>query len=109
MKSSFWRRFRRNKGAVFGLVVLALVALVTALGPLVAQYDPWDMAGMPFAAPLAEPGMPLGTDTAVAAAVARSAAGALDGALLAPALAYGASGEHEGFPGTVILVRSRGE
>ncbi len=63
MKSSFWRRFRRNKGAVFGLVVLALVALVTALGPLVAQHDPWDMAGMPFAAPLAEPGMPLGTDT----------------------------------------------
>lgn len=63
MKSSFWRRFRRNKGAVFGLVVLALVALVTALGPLVAQYEPWDMAGMPFAAPLAEPGMPLGTDT----------------------------------------------
>jgi len=63
MKSSFWRRFRRNKGAVFGLVVLALVALVTALGPLVAQHEPWDMAGMPFAAPLAEPGMPLGTDT----------------------------------------------
>jgi creatinine amidohydrolase len=47
--------------------------------------------------------LPLGTDTAVAAAVAATAVGALDGALLAPALAYGASGEHEDFPGTVSL------
>ncbi|WRL63526.1 creatininase family protein [Blastococcus brunescens] len=43
--------------------------------------------------------LPLGTDTAVACAVVDAAAGALDGALVAPALAYGASGEHEGFPG----------
>jgi creatinine amidohydrolase len=47
--------------------------------------------------------LPLGTDTAVACAVAEAAAGSLDGALLAPALAYGASGEHEHFPGTVSL------
>lgn len=47
--------------------------------------------------------LPLGTDTAVASSVAAAAVRALDGALLAPALAYGASGEHEGFPGTVSL------
>src|SRR3954469_2070794 len=47
--------------------------------------------------------LPLGTDTVVACAVAEGAAGELDGALLAPALAYGASGEHEGFPGTISL------
>ena len=47
--------------------------------------------------------LPLGTDTAVACAVVDAAAGSLDGALLAPALAYGASGEHEGFPGTISL------
>jgi mycofactocin precursor peptide peptidase len=47
--------------------------------------------------------LPLATDTAVAAAVAGEAVGSLDGALLAPALAYGASGEHEDFPGTVSL------
>jgi creatinine amidohydrolase len=47
--------------------------------------------------------LPLGTDTTVACAVAGEAAGALEGALLAPALAYGASGEHEDFPGTVSL------
>jgi mycofactocin system creatininase family protein len=47
--------------------------------------------------------LPLGTDTSVACAVAEAAARALDGALLAPALAYGASGEHEGFPGTISI------
>ena len=47
--------------------------------------------------------LPLGTDTAVAVAVAQAATPRLDGALLAPALAYGASGEHEGFPGTISL------
>ncbi|HVR51808.1 MAG TPA: hypothetical protein VMS38_18875 [Pseudorhodoferax sp.] len=63
MKSSFWRRFCRNKGAVFGLIVLMLVALITVLGPFIAQNNPWDMVGMPFAQPGAEQGLPLGTDT----------------------------------------------
>jgi mycofactocin precursor peptide peptidase len=47
--------------------------------------------------------LPLGTDTTVACAVADEAVDALAGALLAPALAYGASGEHEDFPGTVSI------
>jgi creatinine amidohydrolase len=47
--------------------------------------------------------LPLATDTTVACAVAGAAADALDGALLAPALAYGASGEHEDFPGTISI------
>ena len=49
------------------------------------------------------PHLPLTTDTALATAVAEAATGIVDGALLAPALAYGASGEHEGFPGTVSI------
>ena len=44
--------------------------------------------------------LPLATDTVVAEAVARAAD--LD-AVLAPALPYGASGEHEDFPGTVSI------
>ncbi|WP_369256539.1 mycofactocin biosynthesis peptidyl-dipeptidase MftE [Geodermatophilus amargosae] len=44
--------------------------------------------------------LPSATDTVVAEAVTRAAG--LD-AVLAPALAYGASGEHEDFPGTVSL------
>jgi creatinine amidohydrolase len=44
--------------------------------------------------------LPLATDTVVAEAVLRAAR--LD-AVVAPAIAYGASGEHEGFPGTVSI------
>ena len=47
--------------------------------------------------------LPLTTDTAVAVAVAEAAVPSLPGAVLAPALAYGASGEHEDFPGTVSI------
>ena len=50
------------------------------------------------------PHLPLDTDTRIAGAVAAAAAAHLGGdALVAPALAYGASGEHHGFPGTVSI------
>lgn len=54
------------------------------------------------------PHLPLDTDTRIATAVARAATVELNRAdqdhhLLAPAIAYGASGEHEGFPGTVSI------
>lgn len=45
------------------------------------------------------PHLPLDTDTRIADAVARS----LPGVSIAPAIGYGASGEHEGFPGTVSI------
>jgi mycofactocin system creatininase family protein len=44
----------------------------------------------------------LDTDTRIATAVARDVADD-HGCLLAPAIAYGASGEHQGFPGTVSI------
>jgi mycofactocin system creatininase family protein len=47
--------------------------------------------------------LPLATDTVVAQTVADTAVPQLDGALLAPALGYGASGEHEDFPGTISI------
>lgn len=51
--------------------------------------------------------LPLDTDTRVAQAVVESALVAADLAdvAVAPALNYGASGEHEGFPGTVSIGR----
>ncbi|MGB5113037.1 MAG: mycofactocin biosynthesis peptidyl-dipeptidase MftE [Mycobacterium sp.] len=50
------------------------------------------------------PHLPLDTDTRIATAVARSVAARLGrGWLLASALSYGASGEHEGFAGTVSI------
>jgi mycofactocin system creatininase family protein len=46
------------------------------------------------------PHLPLDTDTTIAEAVAHGVAARLPGAWVAPALAYGASGEHQSFPGT---------
>lgn len=48
------------------------------------------------------PHLPLDTDTRIATAVVRALADG-DGALVAPAIAYGAAGEHQGFPGTVSI------
>jgi len=45
------------------------------------------------------PHLPLDTDTRIAEALARR----LPGTVLAPSIAYGASGEHEGFPGTISI------
>jgi creatinine amidohydrolase len=49
------------------------------------------------------PHLPLDTDARVAVAVAATAAAGDDALLVAPPLAYGASGEHEGFPGTLSI------
>ncbi|MBO0678940.1 mycofactocin biosynthesis peptidyl-dipeptidase MftE [Mycolicibacterium sp. S2-37] len=54
------------------------------------------------------PHLPLDTDTRIATAVAGATAGLLTDTggtdwLLAPAIAYGASGEHEGFSGTISI------
>lgn len=62
MNSGFARRFRRNKGAVIGLVVLTLICLVALLAPLLVAHSPWDMVQQPFLAPLTTPGLPLGSD-----------------------------------------------
>ncbi|MBX6390741.1 MAG: mycofactocin biosynthesis peptidyl-dipeptidase MftE [Frankia sp.] len=49
------------------------------------------------------PHLPLDTDTRIAVAVAHGVAARLPGLVVAPPLAYGASGEHAGFPGTLSL------
>ncbi len=52
------------------------------------------------------PHLPFSTDTVIARAVAFAVAARLPGeALVAPELAYGSSGEHQGFPGTVSIGR----
>ncbi len=47
--------------------------------------------------------LPFDTDTAVATELARRLAAARPDLVLAPPLGYGASGEHEGFPGTLSI------
>jgi mycofactocin system creatininase family protein len=49
------------------------------------------------------PHLPLDTDTRIAVAVARGSAKGRAGVAVAPAVAFGASGEHDAFPGTVSI------
>jgi len=49
------------------------------------------------------PHLPLDTDTRIAVAVARAAAAGRTGVAVAPPVAFGASGEHAAFPGTVSI------
>ncbi|MBR0642285.1 ABC transporter permease [Plastoroseomonas hellenica] len=71
----FWRRFRRNRGAVVGLCILVLVLLLSATASLLFPDSPWDMAAAPFMPP-GEMGMLLGSDSLgrdVAAGIAHGA------------------------------------
>lgn len=38
----FWKRFCKNKGAVTGLAVFAIIVLVALFAPLIAPYSPYD-------------------------------------------------------------------
>jgi mycofactocin precursor peptide peptidase len=49
------------------------------------------------------PHLPLGTDTAIAVALAEAAAERMADAVVAPALPYGSSGEHQDFAGTLSI------
>jgi creatinine amidohydrolase len=65
-------------------------------------------AGAALAIPVASteqhgPHLPLSTDADLAAALCVGLAAARPGVLVAPPLAFGASGEHEGFPGTLSI------
>jgi mycofactocin precursor peptide peptidase len=51
------------------------------------------------------PHLPLDTDTHIAVALANEIAKRRPDVVVAPAVPYGASGEHEGFPGTVSVGR----
>ena len=71
----FLRRFARNKGALIGAAVLALVVALALLAPFLFPEDPWEITGPPFRRP-GEMGFLLGTDTLgrdVAAGIAHGA------------------------------------
>src|SRR5262245_11434371 len=59
--AGFWRRFKRNRAAVFGLSLLAVVGTMAVVGPFLYRVDPWELAGRPFSPPSGR--FPLGTDT----------------------------------------------
>jgi peptide/nickel transport system permease protein len=72
---SFWRAFARNRGAVVGFVLLALVIATGLLAPVLSPFSPWEMRGVPFMRP-GELGFLLGSDSLgrdVAAGIAHGA------------------------------------
>lgn len=58
----FWHRFRRNRAALLGLVLFALVLTMALTAGLVEPLDPLRRAGDPLTPPFTDPATPLGTD-----------------------------------------------
>jgi peptide/nickel transport system permease protein len=59
---AFWRSYRRKSSAVAGLVLLGLILLVAAIGPLLVPGDPWAIVARPFLWPGEDAAHPLGSD-----------------------------------------------
>lgn len=59
---AFWSRYRRNRGAVIGLVILVIVIICAASAPFLFPRSPWAMVQRPFLPPFGTDGLPLGTD-----------------------------------------------
>ncbi len=86
---SFWRRFRRNRSAVVGLVILGIVIFIAATAHVFFPEDPFKLVGQSMSAP-GENGFMLGSDTLgrdVAAGMAHGARVSLLIGLLATSVA----------------------
>lgn len=85
----FWKLFKRNRSAVFGLAILVIVFVVAAIAAILFPDDPFKLVGKPMSAPGAN-GFLLGSDTLgrdVAAGIAHGARTSLLIASLATAVA----------------------
>ena len=84
----FWRLFRRNRSAVFGLLILWAVIVLAFIAPLIYPDDPFRLAGQPMSGPFGD--HLFGTDTLgrdVAAGIAHGARTSLLIGLIATAVA----------------------
>ncbi len=89
--ASFWRLYRRNYSAVFGLLILATVIGLAATAHLFYPDDPFKLAGKPMSPPVTE-GFLLGSDSLgrdVAAGIAHGAKTSLLIGLVATLVAVG--------------------
>ena len=50
-RSGKWRRFRKDRAAMFGLCLLALIFIVSFIGPLVYRTDPFAIVARPLTPP----------------------------------------------------------
>ena len=58
----FWKRYRRNRAAVFGLVVIILIIIMALTASLFYPNDPFRLMGKPLSGPLTN-GFLLGSDS----------------------------------------------
>ena len=58
----FWRRYRRNRAALLGLFIFAIVVLMALTAGFFDPGDPLRRAGDPLTAPFVDMSVPLGTD-----------------------------------------------
>lgn len=59
---NFLKRYARNYGAVVGLVILFIVTILALFAPILYDYSPWKMVGVPLIPPFTDFTYPLGTD-----------------------------------------------
>jgi peptide/nickel transport system permease protein len=59
----FWARFRRNRAAVVGLVIICFVGVIAIMAPILFAEDPLYIVAPPDLWPLEDPSYPLGTDS----------------------------------------------
>ena len=60
---NFFARFAQNRGALVGLVILAVIIAMAITAPLFFPESPWRMVQRPVLTPLEVDGFPMGTDT----------------------------------------------
>lgn len=60
--NSAWRKLRRNKSAMFGLILVVFVTLFSLVGPFIYKVDPAAMDFLKVNAKPGTPGLPLGAD-----------------------------------------------
>jgi len=58
----FWRRYARNRGAVFGLIVILFVCFLAVAAPYLYTESPWSMVAAPLIPPFTDAAYPFGTD-----------------------------------------------
>jgi peptide/nickel transport system permease protein len=61
LRADVWRQFRRHKGAIVGLVLLSVIALISVVGPFVYGADPYK-SNVPDASLGPSWSHPMGTD-----------------------------------------------
>ncbi len=56
------QRYMRNHGAVFGLIIIMIVAILALAAPLLYENSPWMMVAAPLIPPFSDIAYPFGTD-----------------------------------------------